>query len=214
VIEGVPAVQAVTRRRLLRAGLSATLGVAVAAAGCSSPPAPSPSPDTMGADLRRARLAAALELGLVSAYDAAVAAAGAGGRLAPAPAAFVSCAAAARAHHVDHAAAWNALLTANRQHPQTVTDGAANSQALQQISSAQSVSDVATAVLTLERVCLQTYVAMVPSITDHSARRQAMVIAPVEAQHAAVLQFLLGADPVPDTSIATTAARGLADLGG
>ena len=193
-----------TRRGFLQGAGAAVLGAGLVA--CTTPPKAAPTANPVATDLRLAALAARLELALVDAYTTIVAAAEPGGRLAPAPAAFLALARTAAAQHADHAALWNATLAANHVSEEKNGEAALVAQARQQLGTAESVADVAAAALRLEQTSVQTYVAMAIRFADHHARRRAMQIGPVEAQHAAVLGFLLGAEPVPDAMVGSGAA--------
>jgi hypothetical protein len=199
--------RSLTRRGFIRAAGTVALGAGLTA--CSTPPAVTPSASPFAADLRLVDLAASMERALVDAYTAALAAAQPGGRLAPAPAAFLALTGQARAQHEDHAVAWNATLTANHMDVARRANTVLSARAAQQLGAAQSVSDLAAAMLQLEQAVLETYVAVATRFSDGGTRRLAMQIAPVEAQHAAVLSYLLGAEPVGAATVGTSAALAL-----
>ena len=205
-----------TRREFLEGACLTTLaaGAGVVVAGCAPSAKTTPTSDRLAPDVRLLSLAASVELALVSAYDAALRVTQHGGRLAPAPPAFAALVAQARAHHVSHAAALNRTLTDSGRTRASNADKALRSLAVQRLSAAQSVSDVASAMQVLELTSTQTYVALAPQLSDGRARTLAVALAAVEAQHAAVLTYLLGAEPLPDASMGVSLARGVGDLRG
>jgi hypothetical protein len=77
---------------------------------------------------------------------------------------------------------------------------------LQALSAAASVGDVAKLALGLENQAAQTYLFAVGNVTSAAGVATAASIAPVEAMHAAVLQFVLGQYPVPDDFLGTDKA--------
>lgn len=200
-----------SRRSVLLGGVGTAVAVL---AGCSraenaTPPvAPSPPASAGGAyagDLRVLALSAALENLAVRAYARVRtrAAAGGYGSVPPAVTAFV---AAAQAQHREHAAAWNGLLSAAGRPPVTgiPVRGAASLQAT--LTGAASVHDLAAAAAALEVTLAQTFLAAVGTLTDPHALGLAAAVAPVEAQHAATVNLLLGSPPVPQPTLGTGSA--------
>lgn len=207
-----------TRRRFLGGGMMAAAaagwGAMFVACGDVSPLLPSSSATpvaTIGADLDIARLWAGIEATAVTMYEAAIAAV-ASGALGKAPGAVVAFAAAARQQHADHGRAWNDVLTKHGQRAQTDPDPALLSTVQSAVKGLTTLPQFAGLALSLEDTALQTYVNSVTAVQDGEARRIALTIAPVEAQHAAVLNYLLGQFPVPDTVIPRGSARGIDDL--
>ncbi|KJS58087.1 hypothetical protein VM95_35610 [Streptomyces rubellomurinus] len=196
------------RRFLLGAGGAA---VALTLAACSSSskstsgssPSAGGSPASAGAsgqytgDLKVVALATALENQAVGAYQAALQAAQAGklGTVPPAVANFVTT---AMAQHADHAKAWNAVLTGAGK--PAITDVPLSNQAdtTAALGKAASVGDVAKLALQLEDQAAQTYLFAAYNVTSPAGIATAATIAPVEAMHAAILNYVLGQYPVPD----------------
>ncbi|MDI5973313.1 ferritin-like domain-containing protein [Streptomyces sp. SL13] len=202
------------RRFLIGAGAAAT---ALALAACSgkdtssakSSATPSGSASAASSpytgDLKVVALAVALENQAVGAYQAALGAAKAGklGTVPPAVATFVTT---AMAQHTDHAKAWNAVLTGAGKSAITgvpLSNQAATTAAL---GKAASVGDVAKLALQLEDQAAQTYLFATYNVTSAAGIATAASIAPVEAMHAAILNFVLGQYPVPDDFLPTDKA--------
>lgn len=171
-------------RRAFTAGVTG-LCVGMTLDACSSHAPPSP----YSGQLRTAALAAALENQAVSAYQAIDAALRAGkfGPAIPALAAFVRS---AMAHHVQHAATWNAILRDAHKPNINGTPLSGNAQVMSTISSASEVGTVVSAIQHLEIQAAQTYTAAIAGLTGlGSAISAAATIAPVEAMHAAALGY-------------------------
>ncbi|MFF2073570.1 ferritin-like domain-containing protein [Kitasatospora sp. NPDC058162] len=205
------------RRFLLGAG---GVAAALVLAACSSSknvkdPAPSSPAGTMPGsasasgkytgDLKVVALATALENQAVVAYQAALDAAKAGklGTVPPAVATFVTT---AMAQHSDHAKAWNAVLTGAGL--PAITDVPLSNQpdTLAALGKAASVGDVAKLALELEDQAAQTYLFATYNVTSPAGIATAASIAPVEAMHAAILNYVLGQYPVPDDFLPTDKA--------
>jgi len=174
-------------RRAFTLGVTG-LWVGLTLDACSSPgPAPSP----YSGDLRTVALAAALENQAASAYRAVDAALRAGkfGKAIPALAAFVQT---ATAHHVRHAAIWNAILQDAHKPTITGTPLSGNAQLMSAIGAASDVDAIVSAVQRLEIQAAQTYTAAAGSLKGLGpAVSAAATIAPVEAMHAAALGYLV-----------------------
>ncbi|WP_317452581.1 ferritin-like domain-containing protein [Streptomyces sp. CBMA29] len=148
-------------------------------------------------DLKVVALATALENQAVGAYKATLDAAKAGklGTVPPAVATFVTT---AMAQHADHAKAWNAVLTGAGK-PAIDNVPLSNQPAtLKALGEAKDVGAVAKLALQLENQAAQTYLFATYNVTSPAGIATAATIAPVEAQHAAILNFVLGQYPVPD----------------
>ncbi|MFB7677835.1 ferritin-like domain-containing protein [Kitasatospora purpeofusca] len=201
------------RRFLLGAGGAAA---ALTLAACSSSgsggspaPAPgSPSGSASGSpsgsasgqytgDLKVVALATALENQAVGAYQAALDAAKAGrlGTVPPAVATFITT---AMGQHADHAKVWNSVLTGAGK--PAVTDVPLSNQpaTLKALGAATDVATVAKLALSLEDQAAQTYLFATYNVTSPGGIATAATIAPVEAMHAAILNYVLGQYPVPD----------------
>lgn len=167
---------------------AAGIGIGLAVSGCGSS-APPPSP--YAGDLRAVALAAALENQAVSAYQAVGSALRSGkyGPAIPALSAFVES---ATAHHVQHAATWNAILRGARKPVVTDTPLSGNSQLMSSIQGASDVHALVAAVRGMETQAAQTHAAAVGRLAAGGpAVTAAATIAPVEAMHAAALGYLL-----------------------
>jgi hypothetical protein len=162
-------------------------------------------------DLKIAALATALENSAVMTYQAGIDAATAG-TLGTVPPAVVTFAQTAQQQHRDHAAAWNAILTGAGK-PEvtgvdtTVQDGVVTP-ALEQVTDVAGLAELA---LELENVAAATYLSTIPAISDSAGVQTSATIQPVEMQHAAILNFVLGRYPVPDAFAQTTGGRPLSD---
>jgi hypothetical protein len=207
------------RSFLLGSGAAAVGGVLLAACGSSSSSG-SGATTTVGGklssltgDLKVAALAASLENLGVYAYNAGIQAATAG-RLGSVPPAVVTFAQTAMAQHTQHAEAWNAVLTGAGKAKVTVTDPALTPTVNQMFSQVTDVPGLARLALTIENVAAQTYQAGIGVLSSSQALATAATIQPVEMQHAAILNFVLGNYPVPNAFNPTTDARPVSDLDG
>lgn len=208
------------RRGFLVGGMG--VGAALALAACSSSsssPSTSSSGSTMTSgsasaagsaskytgDLKVVALATALENQAVGAYQAALSAATAG-KLGTVPAAVATFVTTAMSQHQDHAKAWNAVLSSSG--VPTITGVPLSNQpaTLQALSGASTVGDVAKLALELENQAAQTYLFAAGNVSSAGGISTAASIAPVEAMHAAILQFVLGDYPVPDSFLGTSKA--------
>ena len=175
------------RRRTFAVGV-AGIGAGLALGACSSHAAPA-SP--YSGDLRTVALAAALENQAVSAYRA-VDALLRGGKLGPAIPALSAFVQTATAHHVQHAATWNAILHSARKPVVSGTPLSGNTQLMNSIQAASNVDELVAAVRGMETQAAQTHTAAVGKLAASGpAVTAAVTIAPVEAMHAAALGYLL-----------------------
>jgi hypothetical protein len=201
----------VSRRRMLLGAAGVVTVGALAACGktddTSSAPAPvmSSSAPAYTGDLKVVALAAALENLAVTAYDGALKKATAGelGTVPPAIATFVTT---ARKQHAQHSAAWNNVLS--RAGLPTITDAplTITAKAVSDLGATKSVPDVVKLALSLEDAAAQTYTFATANVTDAGGIMTAATIQPVEAMHAAILNFVLGQYPVPLSFIDTKGA--------
>jgi hypothetical protein len=198
-----------TRRGFfLGAAGAAALGAAAACSGGSSsssapaapPAAPPPPAETYTGDLKVVALATALENLAVTAYGTALKKAGAGelGTVPPAVATFVQT---AMKQHTDHAQAWNAVLS--KAGKPTINDAplSITQDQVSMLGKAKSVADVAKLALNLEDIAAQTYTFATANVSDAGGIMTAATIQPVETMHAAILNFVLGQYPIPDSFI-------------
>jgi hypothetical protein len=185
----------------LGAAAACSSGSSDSTASSSSAPAPPPAPEeTYTGDLKVVALATALENLAVTAYGGALKKAGAGelGTVPPAVGTFVQT---AMKQHADHAQAWNAVLA--KAGKPTVNDAplSITQDQVAMLTAAKSVPDVAKLALNLENVAAQTYTFATANVTDAGGILTAATIQPVETMHAAILNFVLGQYPVPDSFI-------------
>lgn len=203
-----------TSRRRFLLGTGGVLAGAVVLAACgssddkksSSGSATTAASGTLTGDLRIAAMAASLENLAVGTYDAGIKAAQAG-KLGTVPPAVVTFATTAMAQHRDHAAAWNAILTGAGQKEVTVPDPAVKPMIDGEFAKVKDVGGLAKLALSLEDVAAATYLNGISVITNEKALATAASIQPVEMQHAAILNFVLGQYPVPDGFAKTEGAR-------
>ncbi len=204
-------------RRGFLVGAGALAGGAVLAA-CSSKTSSSSTttkakPATtakLTGDLAVAALAASLENLAVAMYGDAISAATAG-KLGSVPAAVVTFAKTAKSQHYHHGQAWNAAIEAAGHKAVTETDPVVTPEITAAFAKVTDVTGVARLALNLENVAAQTYQAAVPAVTVTSAIKVAASIQPVELQHAAILNFVLGQYPVPNAFNPTSLARPVTD---
>jgi hypothetical protein len=201
-----------SRRKILLGGGAAALGLVAAACGSDEdpfvledppdpnltvPPPNQPAPGG-GGDVETAKLAAGLEVLAVNTYQGALDAAGQGalGEVPPAVATFATT---ARDHHQAHLQAWNDLLTSLGEQPVNEPLPALAGPVGEQFGQVSDVGGVARLALMLEQTAASTYFDAIPSIANPQALELATTIQPIDMQHAAVLLYVLGEYPVPDT---------------
>jgi hypothetical protein len=206
------------RRGFLVGGMG--VGAALALAACSSSSSGSSSSSASATasgsgmagtaskytgDLKVVALATALENQAVGAYTAALAAATAG-KLGTVPAAVATFVTTAMSQHKDHAKAWNAVLSGAG--VPTITDVPLSNQpaTLKALAGASTLGAVAKLALELEDQAAETYLFAAANVSSAGGISTAASIAPVEAMHAAILQFVLGEYPVPDSFLGTDKA--------
>jgi len=175
---------------------SKSQGATPSGTAMSSPPSASTGSLYTG-DLQVVALATALENQAVGAYGAALAAAKAG-KLGTVPAAVGTFATTAMAQHTDHAKAWNAVLTGAGKPAITNVPLSNQPATLKALGAATSAGAVAQLALELENQAAQTYLFATYNVSSAGGIATAASIAPVEAMHAAILNFVLGQYPVPD----------------
>jgi hypothetical protein len=206
----------VTRRRVLLGGGAAALGLVAAACGTDrdpfvleDPPDPDliPPPDEgegggeeppPSGDVATAMLAASLEVLAVNTYQAALDAAG-DGSLPNVPDAVATFITTAQGHHVVHRDAWNDLLTSLGEAEVTQPPPELAADINTAFGEAGDVVAVAELALTLEQTAADTYFEAIPTIENGQALALAASIQPIDMQHAAILRYVLGQYPVPET---------------
>ena len=170
------------------------------------------SPSTLTGDLKVAALATSLENLGIYAYGAGIKAAQAG-KLGAVPPAIVTFATTAMAQHTDHAAAWNAVLTGAGKAKVTETDPVLTPTVNQMFAQVTDVAGLAKLALVIENIAAQTYQASISELSSTKAIQTSASIHPVEMQHAAILNLVLGNYPVPNAFNPTSSARPTSDLG-
>jgi hypothetical protein len=211
-----------TRRGFLLGAAGLAAGALIVAAcgsdnnneAASSPTgAASGSNSKLTGDLAVAAVAAGLENLAVNTYQAGLDAATAG-KLGTVPPAVATFAKTAQSHHRDHAAAWNSILTGAGKTAVTGVDKTVQDAVVTPgFANVHNVVDLATFALGLEDVAAATYLNGIQSaLQDSGAIKIAASIQPVEMQHSAILHFVLGEYPIPDSFAKIDGARGPDDV--
>jgi hypothetical protein len=213
-----------TSRRGFLIGAGAVAGGAVLAAcssgSSSSTTTTSPAGSAAGTntskltgDLAVAALAASLENLAVAAYGDVLTAAGAG-KLGTVPPAVARFATTVKAQHVQHAQAWNSAIVAAGHAAVITTDPVLTPVITADFKRVTDVAGAAKLALMLEDTAAATYQSAVGAVKAVSSVKVAASIQPVEMQHAAILNFVLGQYPVPNAFSPLTDARPLSDYTG
>jgi Ferritin-like domain len=209
-----------TSRRGFLIGAGALAGGAVLAA-CSSGSSNSTTTtsggssgastsDKLTGDLAVAALAASLENLAVAAYGDVLTAAGAGklGTVPPAVANFVTT---VKSQHAQHAQAWNSAIVAAGHKAITTPDPVLVPVVTKDFAKVTDVTGAAKLALMLEDIAAATYQSAVSAVKATSSIKVAASIQPVEMQHAAILNFVLGQYPVPNAFSPLADSRPLTD---
>jgi hypothetical protein len=151
-----------------------------------------------GDDVATAMLAASLEVLAVNTYTAALEAATAGslGEVPPAVAEFATT---ALGHHQAALDAWNELLSALGEEAVTEPPPDLDAMVTEAFGQVTDVTGVAELALLLEQTAADTYFAAIPTISNADALALAATIQPIDMQHAAILNYVMGNYPVPNT---------------
>jgi hypothetical protein len=166
----------------------------------------------LSGDLAVVALAASLENLAVQTYAAGISAATAG-KLGAVPPAVVTFAQTAKSHHTQHAQAWNAVLAGAGKPMVTGVDKTVKDAVVDPaFAKVTDVGGLATLALTLENAAAATYLEAISVVTAPAGIKTAATIEPVELQHAAILNFVLGKYPVPDTFTKMEGARPVSDI--
>jgi hypothetical protein len=211
---GLTAITGTRRQFLMGIGLAAG-GLALAACGGGSNDSPAPGAGTSSkpatGDVAGLRTNASIENLAVFAYGAALTAAPKGkfGSVPPAVAGFAQH---AMKQHADHAKAFNAALTQAGAQPYTQPDPALASMVQTAFGKIDNVPDLVKLALSLEDTAAATYIKQMGEFTSSEALSAVATIAPVERQHAAILHYVLGEYPVPDTFVKLDLARPNSDV--
>lgn len=149
-------------------------------------------------DVAIAQLAASLEVLAVSTYGAALDAAGSGalGEVPPAVAEFVTT---AMAQHQEQLDALNSIITGAGETEVTEPPADLAATVNEQFAGVTDVIGAAQLALMLEEVAAATYLGAIPQLTSPDSITAAGSILCIDRQHAAVLRFVLGEYPIPDT---------------
>jgi hypothetical protein len=211
-----------TSRRGFLIGAGAVAGGALLAA-CSSGSSSSTTTSTAASgsstagkltgDLAVAALAASLENLAVAAYGDVLTAATAGklGTIPPAVSTFVTT---VKSQHAQHAQAWNSAIVAAGHPAVTTTDPVVTPIVTKDFAKVTDLTGAAKLALMLEEIAGATYQSAVAAVKATSSIKVAASIQPVELQHAAILNFVLGQYPVPNAFSPTSTARPLSDYTG
>lgn len=213
---------AASRRGFLAGAGIALGGLVIAACGSSSSKgststtkaaagSSSGSGSKLTGDLAIAALATSLENLAVATYQGGIDAATAG-KLGAVPPAVVTFAKTAQQQHRDHAAAWNAILTGAGKPKVMGVDSTVKSAVIDPaFAKVTDVGGLANLALQLEDVAAATYLESIGLIKSPGGIKTSASIQPVEMQHAAILNFVLGQYPVPMSFASTDGARPLSD---
>ena len=207
------------RRQFLIGSGIALGGLALAACGNGSRPSratTNTAPSTvqnegLTGDLAIAARAAGLENLAVSTYldAAAIATTGFIGKVPPTVVTFAKT---ASEHHQAHADAWNAILAGAGKRKITGIDRTLKTEVIDPAyAKVRNVGDFAHLALDLENVAAATYLSDIGVLKAKAGIATAATIQPVEMQHAAILNFVIGEYPVPDSFATTDGARTPAD---
>lgn len=150
-----------------------------------------------GGDLDVAKLAASLEVLAVGTYKAALDAATAGklGAVPPAVGQFVTT---AMAQHQAHLDAWNKVITGAGGTAVSTPNATLKPTVDAAFAKVTDVGGAATLALMLEQIAAATYNNAQSVLTGKDAMKLAGSIQIIDAQHVAILLFVLGQYPVPD----------------
>lgn len=195
-----------SRRKVLLGGGAGALALVAAACGGEDDidPDSTGDPETTsttagdaagggGGDVATAQFAASLEVLAVNTYQAAL---DADLDYPPAVAEFATT---VLAHHQQALDEWNALLVALGETEVTEPPADLETTVNDAFAEATDVVAVAELALMLEEIASDTYFDAIPTIENAEALALAASIQPVDMQHAAILNYVLGQYPVPDT---------------
>jgi hypothetical protein len=194
---------------LVGSGMGSGLAAAATRKGALGVPAAASAQKLTG-DLAVVALAASLENLAVGTYQAAIDAV-TQGKLTGVPPAVVTFAMTAQSQHKDHAAAWNGVLTGAGKKAVTGVDLTVKKSVDKEFAGVKDVPGLAKLALGLENAAAATYLAAIDVVKSPAGIKTAATIQPVEMQHAAILNFLLGQYPVPDSFAKSDGARPATD---
>lgn len=201
-----------TRRRFLLAG-GFGAGAALALVACTDDNGGGPGAAGTGAttttapplsdDARFIAMSASLENLAVATYDAAIKAVQEN-RLGGVPPAVVRFAGTVMRQHKDHADAFNAIVTRAGVPAVTGPDEVVKPLVDSEFAKVQDVAGLARLARVLENTAAATYQDGMARVSDRDSIRRLASVQPVERQHAAILSYILGEYPIPDTFSSTT----------
>ncbi len=194
---------------LVGSGMGSGLAAAATRTGAMGVPAAT-SAQKLSGDLAVVALAASLENLAVGTYQAAIDAV-TQGKLTGVPDAVVTFAMTAQSQHKDHAAAWNGVLTGAGKKAVSGVDLTVKKSVDKAFAQVKDVPGLAKLALDLENAAAATYIAAIGVVKNPAGIKTAATIQPVEMQHAAILNFLLGEYPVPDSFAKSSGARPATD---
>ncbi len=203
------------RQFLLVAGATGGAGL-LAGCGSSSPARPPDdtpvvtSPEHLEGDLSIAALLASLENLLVSVYQEGID--NAKDKFGTIPPPIMSVITTAQRQHREHAAAWNGILTgAGKPGVAGVNLNAKAENVNVPLARAKDYGALLSICQELGNLTATTYQAALGALQNVAALKVAASIHPVEHQHIAVLNFLLGRNPPADSFTHVEGARTTAD---
>jgi rubrerythrin len=109
-------------------------------------------------------------------------------------------------HHQAHLRAWNDVLFAGDEEEVTEAPADLQESVDDELADVTDVEGAARLALRLEETAAATYLDAIPQLVDSAAISLAATIQPIDMQHAAVLRFVLGEYPVPETFASTDQA--------
>jgi hypothetical protein len=191
------------RRRFLVAGGAGAAAVTalgvfgppLATADAASAPAKRPSASH---DLEVAALAAGLEVLVVGTYKSTLDASAAGS-LGTVPAAGAAYVKTAMSHHQTHLDRWNARLQAAGRPIATFPNSRLKPKIDRAVAQAKDFAHAAKLARDLEETAAATYLRAIPTLQSPDAVKLAGSIHIIDMAHIAILNYVLGEYPVPDT---------------
>ena len=157
----------------------------------------------LSGDVQFIAMSASLENLAVGTYQAAIDAVVAN-KLTGVPPAVVTFAKTAQQQHRDHASAFNAIVMDAGHRAVSEPDMVVKPIVDQAFAQVKSVADLAKLARLLENTAAATYQDGVNKLSDKKSVMTLASIQPVERQHAAILSYVLGEYPVPDTFSSTS----------
>lgn len=214
--EGGPMAMPLNRRTFLVAGglgaaavafVGATGGIsgATTQAVLQAPMVHAKKGSSTSTDLATAAVAAGLEVLAVATYKAALDAATAN-KLGPVPPAGANFIQTAIVQHQAHLDKWNQVLTGAGKPAVTTPNATLKPVVDQQFALVKDFAGAAKLARTLEETAAATYLKASPLLKDPAAIALAGSIQVIDAQHVAILNYVLGEYPVPDVFAKTDKA--------